>query len=38
MAKDVFSMEQAGIVMEFQPAEKKMILKQGGGTFTFTRE
>ena len=37
-AKDVFSMDQAGIVMEFQPAEKKMILKQGGGTFTFTRE
>ena len=37
-AKDQFRFDQAGIVMEFQPAEKKMILKQGGGTFTFTRE
>lgn len=37
-AKDEFSLEQAGIVMIFQPAEKKMILKQGGGTFTFIRE
>ncbi len=37
-AKDEFSLEQAGIVMIFQPAEKKMILKQGGGTFTFTKD
>lgn len=37
-AQDQFKFEQAGIVMIFQPTEKKMILKQGGGTFTFTRE
>ncbi len=37
-AKDRFAFEQAGIALEFNPAEKKMILKQGGGTFVFTKE
>ena len=37
-AKDQFKFEQAGIIMEFNPAEKTMILKQGGGTFTFIKE
>jgi len=35
---DVFKFDQAGIVMEFTPNEKKMVLKQGGGVFTFYRE
>ncbi|KAA5533550.1 beta-lactamase family protein [Taibaiella lutea] len=34
---DKFEFLQAGIKLEFLPAEKKMILKQGGGKFTFTR-
>lgn len=37
-AQDQFTFEQAGITMEFHPAEKKMILKQGGGVFTFKKE
>lgn len=36
--KDKFKFEPAGIVLEFTPAEKTMILKQGGGVFTFTKE
>ncbi|PKP06987.1 MAG: peptidase [Bacteroidetes bacterium HGW-Bacteroidetes-5] len=36
--KDVFKFEQAGLVMEFSPDEKKMVLKQGGGQFLFTKE
>ena len=36
--KDVFKFEQAGLVMEFNPDEKKMVLKQGGGQFLFTKE
>jgi D-alanyl-D-alanine carboxypeptidase len=36
--KDVFRFEQAGIIMEFDPAKSEMTLKQGGGTFHFTRE
>lgn len=35
---DKFKFEQAGLVLEFQPLENKMILKQGGGVFTFSRE
>lgn len=31
-------LHQAGIVLEFNPADKVMILKQGGGQFTFTKE
>lgn len=33
-----FEFEQAGIVMEFQPAENRMILYQAGGEFTYTKE
>ena len=35
---DVFKFDQASIVLEFTPNEKKMVLKQGGGVFTFYRE
>lgn len=37
-AKNQFSFEQAGAVFEFDPAAKTMTLKQGGGSFTFTKE
>jgi len=37
-AKNVFRFDTAGIVLEFNPAEKKMMLKQGGGVFTFTKQ
>ncbi len=36
--KDKFKFDQAGVVLEFNPAEKSMVLKQGGGQFTFTKE
>lgn len=36
--KDKFKFDKAGIVLEFNPAEKIMIMKQGGAEFTFTRE
>lgn len=36
--KDKFRFDQAGIVLEFNPAHKTMILYQGGGTFTFIKE
>lgn len=36
--KDQFKFEQAGIVLEFNPPENTMLLKQGGGQFTFTKE
>lgn len=36
--KDKFKFNQAGIVLEFNPTEKTMLLKQGGGQFTFTKE
>jgi D-alanyl-D-alanine carboxypeptidase len=36
--KDKFKFDQANLVLEFQPLESKMILKQGGGVFTFSRE
>jgi len=36
--KDIFKFDQAGIILEFNPTDKKMILKQGGGKFTFTKE
>ena len=32
-AKDKFEFEMAGLVMEFKPTEKTMVLKQGGGNF-----
>ncbi len=37
-AKDKFRFDQAGVVIEFNPAEKTMLLRQGGGAFTFTKE
>ena len=33
-----FKFDQAGIVMEFNPAEGTMILKQGGGQFVFKKD
>ncbi len=36
--KDKFEFKQAGVVLEFNPSNKTMILKQGGGTFNFERE
>lgn len=36
--KHRFRFDPAGIVMEFDPATKTMILKQGGGTFTFLKD
>jgi D-alanyl-D-alanine carboxypeptidase len=35
---DKFSFELAGAIMEFNPAEKTMTLKQGGQQFLFTKE
>jgi len=35
---DAFKFEQAGIIMEFDPSKSEMTLKQGGGTFHFTRD
>ncbi|MFO7656672.1 MAG: serine hydrolase domain-containing protein [Bacteroidales bacterium] len=36
--KNIFRFDMAGIVMEFAPEENKMILKQGGGVFTFFKD
>ena len=36
--KDTFRFDQAGIVLEFNPATKSMVLKQGGKTFNFVKE
>jgi len=36
--KDAFKFDQAGIVMEFNPVERTMTLKQGGNQFAFTKE
>ncbi len=36
--KDKFTFVQAGVVMEFDPDKKTMILKQGGGQYQFTKE
>lgn len=35
---DKFKFEAAGVVMEFNPTENQMTLKQGGGVFTFIRQ
>ncbi len=37
-AKDKFKFEAAGVVIEFNPSEETMILKQGGGEFPFKKE
>ena len=36
--KDKFKFDQAGVVLEFNPTDKTMLLKQGGGTYNFKRE
>lgn len=36
--KDKFKFEQAGLVLEFNPTDKTMILKQHGGIFSFSKE
>lgn len=36
--KDKFKFDQAGVVIEFNPIEKTMVLKQGGGQFAFVKE
>lgn len=36
--KNIFKFDQAGIVLEFKPAEKKMILNQGGKIYNFDKE
>ena len=34
----IFSFDQAGIVMEFNPMKNELTLKQGGGTFLFKKD
>jgi len=36
--KDKFEFVKAGIIMEFNPTNKTMVLKQGGGMFNFVME
>jgi D-alanyl-D-alanine carboxypeptidase len=36
--KNVFAFDRAGIVLVFNPDNKTVVLKQGGGEFTFTKE
>ncbi|MBS9522582.1 beta-lactamase family protein [Litoribacter alkaliphilus] len=36
--KDKFEFDQAGLVLEFNPSEETMIMKQGGGAFEFKKE
>ncbi|WP_316834322.1 serine hydrolase domain-containing protein [Pedobacter nutrimenti] len=36
--KDKFKSEQIGVALEFNPAQKQVILKQHGATFTFNKE
>ena len=36
--KDKFEFVQAGVVLKFNPTDKEVVLKQGGGVFNFTRE
>lgn len=36
--KDKFRLEQAGVVVEFYPEEKKLILKEGNSVMTFIKE
>ena len=37
-ANDKFEFKQAGVILEFNPTDKAMILKQGGGVFNFVKE
>jgi serine-type D-Ala-D-Ala carboxypeptidase/endopeptidase len=36
--KDKFRYEELGVILEFNPAEKTMILKQGNEIYSFTKE
>jgi D-alanyl-D-alanine carboxypeptidase len=36
--RDVFQFTMAGLVMDFNPAEKTLKLQQGGGEFLFKKE
>ncbi|WP_312819353.1 serine hydrolase domain-containing protein [Kaistella carnis] len=36
--QNIFKFDQAGIILEFKPSDKKMILKQGGKNYNFTQE
>ncbi|QAA82559.1 class A beta-lactamase-related serine hydrolase [Aequorivita sp. H23M31] len=36
--KNKFKFDAAGVVLEFNPSEHTMVLKQGGGVFTFRKE
>jgi len=38
VSKDVFKFDPAGIRVEFDAAKPTLLLKQGGGAFTFTKE
>lgn len=35
---DIFKFDAAGVVLEFNPSEEIMVLKQGGGEFTFKKD
>jgi len=37
-AKDKFKFEQAGVILEFDPAQHTMLLKQGGMQYDFVKE
>ena len=37
-AKDIFKSEAVQAILEFNPTDKTMILKQGGGVYNFERE
>ncbi len=37
-APNTFAFDLAGVVLEFNPAEKTMLLKQGGGEYLFKRK
>ncbi len=37
-AKDQFTFDKAGIVLEFNPEKNGMILNQGGGQYIYTKE
>ncbi|RYE23095.1 MAG: hypothetical protein EOP45_07295 [Sphingobacteriaceae bacterium] len=36
--KDKFKFDLAKVFLEFNPADKSMVLKQGGGVFNFSKE
>lgn len=36
--KDIFKFDRAGVVIEFDPAKNELTLKQGAGTYLFTKE